>query len=78
MKPNTIRKALVTASLVSLAGFSAPLAAHETPGIEHTHAFEQTGYGTYRQGHSVNNRLGSITIWSARPHTGFTAKPPVK
>jgi hypothetical protein len=78
MTSNTIRNALVIASLVSLAGLSMPLAAHDTPNMKHTHAFEQTGYGTYRRGHTVNNELGSITIWSPRPYTGYQAKPPVK
>jgi len=78
MTSKTIGNALVIASLVGLAGFTAPLAAHDTPGIKHTHAFEQTDYGTYRQGHSVNNRLGNITIWSAKPHSGYMAGPQVE
>lgn len=58
--------------------FCATAVAHETPGIKHTHAFKQTGYGTYRQGHSVNNELGSITIWSATPINSSNAAAPVK
>lgn len=52
--------------------------AHEVPNIKHTHAFEQTGYGTYRQGHSVDGPLGSIVIWSPRPYTGYQAGSSVK
>lgn len=52
--------------------------AHDIPNIEHTHAFEKTGYGTYRQGHTVNGPNGSITIWSPRPYTGYQAAPPVR
>jgi len=58
---------------------ASPMApAHDTPNLEHTHAFEKTGYGTYRQGHSVNGPLGSITIWSPRPYTGYQSGPVVK
>jgi hypothetical protein len=53
-------------------------AAHDTPGLEHSHAFQKTGYGTYRQGHSVNGPLGSITIWSPQPYTGYRQGPAVK
>lgn len=67
---------MVILTLVLLAG-SALAVAHETPGISHTHAFKQTGYGTYRQGHSVNNSLGSITIWSPKPHNGYDPKQSV-
>ncbi len=52
--------------------------AHEVPNMPHTHAFEQTGYGTYRQGHTVNNQYGSITIWSPRPYTGYQPGSQVK
>jgi hypothetical protein len=52
--------------------------AHEVPNIPHTHAFEQTGYGTSRQGHTVNNELGSITIYSAQPQTGYQSGSTVK
>jgi hypothetical protein len=52
--------------------------AHEVPGIKHTHAFEQTGYGTYRQGHMVDGPQGSIIIWSPQNVTGYQSSPPVK
>jgi hypothetical protein len=58
--------------------FPAVSSAHEVPNIPHTHAFQQTGYGTYRQGHTVNNQYGSITIWSPRPYTGYQAGNSVK
>ena len=58
--------------LVALAGFAAPqLHAHEVPNMEHTHAFEQSGYGKYREGHYVNGPQGSIIIWSHRTHSGY-------
>lgn len=50
---------------------SAPVFAHEVPNIDHSHAFQQTGYGTYRQGHYVNGPQGSIVIWSPRTYTGY-------
>jgi hypothetical protein len=53
-------------------------AAHDTPNLEHSHAFQKTGYGTYRQGHSVNGPQGSIIIWSPRPYTGYQNGPAVK
>jgi len=59
-------------------GISPAAPAHDTPNLEHTHVFQKTGYGTYRQGHSVNGRLGSITIWSPRPYTGYQTGPAVK
>jgi hypothetical protein len=58
--------------------FSLPSQAHEVPNISHTHAFENTGYGKSRQGHTVNNQLGSITIWSAQPQGGYKAGSSVK
>ena len=53
------------------------LFAHDVPNMEHTHAFKQTGYGTYRQGHSVNGPYGSITIYSPRTYTGYQNGPSV-
>jgi hypothetical protein len=54
------------------------LFAHDVTNMAHTHAFKQTGYGTYRQGHSVNGPNGSIIIYSARPYTGYQSSPNVK
>jgi hypothetical protein len=56
----------------------AAVAAHDTPNMEHTHAFKQTGYGTYRQGHSVNGKYGSITIWSPRNYPAYKAGDAIK
>lgn len=53
------------------------LFAHDVPNMAHTHAFKQTGYGTYRQGHSVNGPYGSITIYSPRTYTGYQNGPSV-
>jgi hypothetical protein len=58
--------------------FSAPVFAHEVPNIEHTHAFQQTGYGKYRQGHYVNGPQGSILIWSPKTYTGYQQGQTVK
>jgi hypothetical protein len=52
--------------------------AHDVPNMEHTHAFKQTGYGTYRQGHSVNGPHGSITIFSPRTYNELQGAPPVE
>ena len=73
-----MKTVLVTLSVLVLLAYVPMATAHETPGISHTHAFKQTGYGTYRQGHSVNNSLGSITIYSAKPHSGYDAGQSVK
>jgi hypothetical protein len=40
---------------------------HNTSNMKHSHAFKQTGYGEYRQGHYANGPIGSILIWSAKP-----------
>lgn len=66
----------VTAAGLALSGGAAW--AHEVSGIAHTHAFEQTDYGKYRQGHSVNGPYGSITIWSPRSYTGYQNAPTVR
>ena len=50
-----------------LALFASQAQAHDVPNMEHSHAFKQTGYGQYRQGHYVNGPQGSIIIWSAKP-----------
>ena len=54
------------------------LAAHDVPNMEHTHAFKQTGYGTYRQGHSVSGPQGHIIIWSPRNYGSYQSSPSVK
>ena len=51
--------------------FTAPAYPHEVANMEHTHAFQQTGYGKYRQGHYVNGAQGSIIIWSPKTYTGY-------
>jgi hypothetical protein len=59
-------------AVVLLACQAVPAAqAHEVPNMEHSHAFEQNGYGSYRQGHYVNGPQGSIIIWSPRTYTGY-------
>jgi hypothetical protein len=65
----------MAAAAILLAG---PSPAHDVPNIEHTHAFKQTGYGTYRQGHSVNGPYGSIIIWSPRQYGGYQSAPNVR
>jgi len=55
----------------SLLWFAAPAFAHEVANMEHSHAFQQTGYGKSRQGHYVNGPQGSIIIWSPRTQTGY-------
>jgi len=58
--------------------FAGPALAHETSTGQHTHAFRQTGYGTWRQGHAVNGPTGDIVIWSAKPLSAYEARPPVR
>ena len=62
----------------ALVFFSAPAYPHDVPNMEHTHAFQQTGYGKYRQGHYVNGAQGSIIVWSPRTYTGFQNGQSVK
>jgi len=69
---------ILLAAAGALVFFTAPAYAHEVPNITHTHAFQQTGYGKYRQGHYVNGAQGSIIVWSARPYSSFQPRPPVK
>lgn len=54
------------------------LAAHDVPNMEHTHAFKQTGYGTYRQGHSVSSPYGNIIIWSPHTYGSYQSSSDVK
>ena len=59
-------------AIFAVAGLLSPVSeAHDVPNMEHSHAFEQTGYGTYRKGHYVNGPQGSIIIWSAKPHGSY-------
>ena len=73
MKALTI---LAAAAVFSLG--SGLILAHDVPNMDHTHAFEQKGYGSWRQGHSLNNEYGSITIWSPRSYTGYQQSAPVE
>lgn len=70
----------LTAAALVVALSLAPLAGrtHEAVGPEHSHVYQQTGYGSYRQGHYVNGPQGSIIIWSARPVAGYPQRPPVR
>ena len=54
------------------------IAAHDVPNMEHTHAFKQIGYGTYRQGHSVSSPYGNIIIWSPRNYGSYQSSSNVK
>jgi len=68
---------LLLAATGALVFFATPVFPHEVPNIRHTHAFQQTGYGKYRQGHYVNGAQGSIIIWSPRTYTGYQKTQPV-
>ena len=63
-----MKTVLILAISAATALISPAASAHDVPNMEHSHAFEQTAYGTSRQGHYVNGPQGSIIIWSARPH----------
>jgi len=52
--------------------------AHDVEGITHSHAFQQTAYGEYRVGHSVNGPPGNIIIWSPQTYSGYQAGKTVK
>lgn len=73
-----MKKSILITFLAACAALTNPLQAHEVQNIKHTHAFKQTGYGTYQQGHYVDGPQGSITIWSAKPQTGYRAAKSVK
>jgi hypothetical protein len=64
-------------TLATLANTEVALA-HDVPNMEHTHAFKETGYGNYRQGHSVDGLYGSITIYSARTYNPYQSAPAVE
>ena len=65
----------VTGALVFV---TAPVFPHEVQNMSHSHAFQQTGYGKYRQGHYVNGAQGSIIVWSPRTFTGYQRGSAVK
>lgn len=65
----------IAAGAIALA---APALAHDTPNLEHSHAFQSTAYGTWRQGHYVHGPQGSIIIWSPQPYTGYQNAPNVR
>lgn len=80
MKPDRIavmKRSLQLGLLGAALAVSGFAPAHDVPNMEHTHAFKQTGYGTYRQGHSVNGPQGSITIYSPRTYGSYSSAPPV-
>ena len=64
---------MATASLLA-----ATARAHDAPNLEHTHAFQETAYGSYRQGHQVSGPQGDIIIWSPREYTGYQQAPAVR
>jgi hypothetical protein len=66
------------AGAAALFAMAVPAQAHDTPNLEHSHAFQQTAYGTYRQGHYVSGPQGSIIIWSPQPYTGYQNAPNVR
>jgi len=70
---------------VALLAFSFPLSSHELVDINgkpvnsHQHVWRQQEYGSdYRQGHSVDNAQGSITVWSPNTYQGYKAGSSVK
>jgi hypothetical protein len=69
---------ILLAATGALIFFTAPAYPHDVPNMEHTHAFQQTGYGKYRQGHYVNGAQGSIIIWSAKTYNSLQGGQPVK
>jgi hypothetical protein len=81
MKSNTVRtmkRTIVLAAAVGVLTAGAPVQAHDTPGIEHTHPFEKSGYTQPRQTHSVNNQVGDITIMTPPTKGGYQSAPSVR
>lgn len=73
-----MKKTVCVILMVVCASAMTPLLAHDVPNIKHTHAFQKTDYGKYRQGHYVNGPQGDIVIWSAQPKTGYKPGPAVE
>jgi hypothetical protein len=73
-----LKSFVLAAGAAGAIALAAPVQAHDTPNLEHSHAFQQTAYGTYRQGHYVNGPQGSIIIWSPQPYTGYQNAPNVR
>ena len=49
------------------------------PGSPHKHVRQRVGYGKgYRYGHSVNGKMGDITIWSPEPYNAYDSHPTMK
>lgn len=71
-------RTILMATAGTLLFFAAPVFPHEVKNISHSHAFQQTGYGKYRQGHYVNGAQGSIIVWSPRTYTGYQSGQQVK
>ena len=71
-------RSFLVAATGALVLVTAPAFSHEVPNIDHTHAFQQTGYGKYRQGHYVNGAQGSIIVWSPKTYTGYQGGQQVK
>ena len=69
---------ILWAATSALIFFTTSAFPHEAPNMEHSHAFQQTGYGKYRQGHYVNGAQGSIIIWSPKTYTGYQRGSAVK
>jgi hypothetical protein len=83
--------AMLSATVIVLM-VASPVNAHELfdvngkPITSHQHVWRQQGYGQdYRQGHSVNNSLGNITIWSPNTYNPYKAgrglrfaRPPIQ
>ena len=73
-----LKSFVLAAGAAGAIALAAPVQAHDTPNLEHSHAFQQTAYGTYRQGHYVNGPQGSIIIWSPQNYTGYENSPAVR
>jgi len=73
-----LKSFVLAAGAAGAIALAAPVQGHDTPNLEHSHAFQQTAYGTYRQGHYVNGPQGSIIIWSPQPYTGYQNAPNVR
>ena len=49
------------------------------PGSPHKHVRQRMEYGKgYRYGHSVDGKMGDITIWSAEPYKAYNSPSSMK
>ena len=66
---------LILAATGFLLCFNTPVFAHDIKNMQHSHAFQKTGYGKVREGHYVNGPQGSIIVWAPGNAAGYGKSP---